>query len=53
MSSIAYEQLYHLDVASLKAAADHWSDVARRYQQWGQGFSDGVVKPRGRREGVR
>lgn len=45
MSSIAYEQLYHLDVASLKTAADQWSDVARRYQQWGQGFGDGVVKP--------
>lgn len=45
MSSIAYEQLYHLDIASLKTAADQWSDVARRYQQWGQGFADGVVKP--------
>jgi len=45
MSSIAYEQLYHLDVASLKAAADRWSDVIRRYRQWGEGFGDGVVKP--------
>ncbi|MFH0522027.1 hypothetical protein ACHBTE_33275 [Streptomyces sp. M41] len=45
MSSIAYEQLYHLDVASVKAAADQWGDVIRRYEQWGQGFGDGVVKP--------
>jgi hypothetical protein len=45
MSSIAYEQLYHLDVVSLKAAADRWTDAARAYGQWGEGFREGVVKP--------
>ncbi|MFM9370162.1 DUF6571 family protein [Streptomyces sp. Da 82-17] len=43
--TVAYEQLYNLDVESISTAVDRWSDVIRRYQQWDQAFNDGVVKP--------
>ncbi|MDI3406464.1 DUF6571 family protein [Streptomyces cavernicola] len=45
MSTIAYEQLYHLDVESISTAVDRWSDVIRRYQGWDQRYGDDVVKP--------
>ncbi|NBE53614.1 hypothetical protein [Streptomyces boluensis] len=40
---IAYEQLYHLDVAGIKGAVDQWTEFIRRYDTMEQAFRDEVV----------
>ncbi|MET8080393.1 DUF6571 family protein [Streptomyces sp. NPDC005303] len=40
-----YEQLYHLNLSNLKAAADRWEETATKFQQLHTGFGDEVARP--------
>ncbi|MDH6608390.1 hypothetical protein M2164_004025 [Streptomyces sp. SAI-208] len=40
-----YEQLYHLNLSNLKAAADRWEETATKFKQLHTGFGDEVAAP--------
>jgi hypothetical protein len=40
-----YEQLYHLNLSNLKAAADRWQETATKFKQLHTGFGDEVAGP--------
>lgn len=40
-----YEQLYHLNLSNLKAAADRWEETATKLKQLHTGFGDEVARP--------
>ncbi|MET9516584.1 hypothetical protein [Streptomyces sp. NPDC002994] len=40
-----YEQLYHLNVSNLKAAADRWEETATKFKRLHSTYGDHVVRP--------
>lgn len=40
-----YQQLYHLNLGNLKAAADRWEETAGRFRELHAAFGDGVARP--------
>ncbi|CAL9404918.1 hypothetical protein SUDANB6_01534 [Streptomyces sp. enrichment culture] len=40
-----YEQLYHLNLSNLKAAADRWEETAGKFKGLSTAFGDEVVRP--------